>query len=234
MLKPYYEDEAVALYNCDARELLASLPDEAGVVITDPPYSERTHTKSRSMKRSGTPVPKSSNIDFPPITHDELGRIMSECGRVSPSWVVATMDYRDALLFDLEPPAGLTMKRVGVWVKTNPVPQFTGDRPSQGWEAIAYLHRTGKSKWNGGGHAGNFVSKTVQNAGHPTVKPDGMVRQFVEWFTKPGDTVIDPFAGSGTTLIAARDLGRRAIGCEIDPKYCDLIVERLAQAVIPL
>lgn len=231
MLKPYYEDEAVALYNCDARELLASLPDEAGVVITDPPYSERTHNKTRSNRASAA---DGEVLDFPPITHEELGRIMSECGRVSPSWVVATMDYRDALLFDLEPPAGLTMKRVGVWVKTNPMPQISADRPAQGWEAIAYLHRTGKSKWSGGGKHGNFVSAVVQNAGHPTVKPDGMVRQFVEWFTKPGDTVIDPFAGSGTTLIAARDLGRRAIGCEIDPKYCDLIVERLAQAVIPL
>lgn len=229
-MKPHYSDDAITLYQGDAREMLATLADNTGVVITDPPYSARTHTQAKTNKGKGHGT---KALDFPPIDHDELSRIMAECGRVSPSWVIATMDYRDAFLFDVEPPEGLTMKRVGVWVKTNPMPQISADRPAQGWESIAYMHQANlKSEWNGGGKHGNFVTKTVQNMGHPTVKPESIIRQFIEWFTEPGDTVIDPFAGSGTTLIAARDLGRKAIGCELDPAYCDLIVDRTAQTVL--
>ena len=78
------------------------------------------------------------------------------------------------------------------------------------------------------------MSATARVTAHPTEKPEGMVRQFVEWFTDPGDVVVDPFAGSGTTLVAARDMGRRAIGCEVDLKYCQMIVDRLSQQVIPI
>ena len=69
---------------------------------------------------------------------------------------------------------------------------------------------------------------------HPTQKPEALMRQFIAHTTNPGDLILDPFMGSGTTLRAAKDLGRRAIGIELEEKYCEIAVKRLAQQVLPL
>lgn len=124
---------------------------------------------------------------------------------------------------------------MGVWVKTNPTPQITGDRPGQGWESIAYLHKTpGRSNWNGGGCHGNYVLPTAPPGLHPTAKPLPMLRDMARKFTNPGDIVLDPFAGSGTTLRAAVDEGRRAIGVELEERYCEIIAQRLSQGALDL
>ena len=64
---------------------------------------------------------------------------------------------------------------------------------------------------------------------HPTQKPVGLMRWLIQRYTQPGDLVIDPYAGSGTTLVAAQDCGREAIGIEIDPGYCASAIDRLRQ-----
>lgn len=234
-ITPYYQDDLVTLYHADCREVLGMLDDEAvDAVVTDPPYTERVHNNSRVYAMEHRTV----GMQFGEITDDDLDAIMAKCGRVSRGWVVANMDYQHAAKFDAEPPAGLTMKRIGVWMKKAPMPQLTGDRPAQGWEAIAYMHRDDrKSSWNGGGLHGNFYLPASRGLGHPTSKPIGMVETFIDWFTAYDDTapapvVLDPFAGSGTTLRAAKNIGRRAIGVEVDESYCELIAKRLAQEVL--
>lgn len=230
-MTPYYEDDAVTLYHGNARELLASLADASvDCVITDPPYTERTHGQAKSNKGKGHGV---KAIGFAAITDEDLREYANEFGRVTRRWVVASLDYRHAVGFDVEPPVGLRTLRLGVWVKTNPMPQISADRPAQGWESIAYMHRADvKPVWSGGGKAGNFVLPVQQSQGHPTVKPLGMVESWVSWFTNPGETVLDPFAGSGTSLLAAKNQGRKAIGCELDERYCELAASRLAQDVL--
>jgi site-specific DNA-methyltransferase (adenine-specific) len=224
MSEPYYEDEWVTLYHGDCREVLAGMADESVVaVLTDPPYTERTHAKARTPERDGVTT-------FAAITDAELRDLLSSMGRVSQGWVVATLDYRHAVAFDNEPPTGLKVQRLGVWVKTNPTPQLSGDRPAQGWESIAYMHRDDRrSKWNGGGAHGNHVAPIPPPEGHPTAKPLPLVSKWVRWFSNPGDTILDPFAGSGTTLRAAKDEGRKAIGIELDERYCEIAARRLAQ-----
>lgn len=239
-MTPYYEDDWITLYHADCREGFKNLEDEeVELVITDPPYTERVHKNSRvqDMKSRSATVGK----QFGEITDQDLIEIMSELGRITQGWVVANMDYHHAVSYDAVPPPGLAMKRVGVWLKKNPIPQFTGDRPAQGWEAIAYMHRDDrKSAWNGGGHAGNFHMPASSGLGHPTSKPIAMVEQLIEWFSspeepvldKPADLILDPFAGSGSTLRAAKNLGRRAIGFEIEERYCELTAQRLAQEAL--
>lgn len=237
-MDPYYQDENVTLFHGDAKEVLATIRSQSvDAVITDPPYTERTHKKARStgVNNTGENVIKNGITAFSSITDEDLQDLLAECGRVTKSWVIATLDYRHAVKFDAEPPFGLKSQRVGVWVKTNPTPQITGDRPAQGWEAIAYLHRAkGRSRWNGKGGHGNYVLPTAGSEGHPTVKPLPMIRDMVRKFTNQGDIVLDPFAGSGTTLRAAIDEGRRAIGVELEERYCEIIAKRLAQGALDL
>lgn len=228
---PYYQDENVTLYHGDCREVLAGMADQSvDAVITDPPYTERTHSKSRSYGGA-----KHGIGEFAAITDDDLRDVLSEMGRVTQSWVIATLDYRHAFEFDAVPPRGLKCQRIGIWTKPSPMPQITGDRPGQGWEAISYMHRAeGRSKWNGGGLHGNYYLDVDRKQGHPTAKPLPMVQDWVRKFTNRGDTVLDPFAGSGTTLRAAVNEGRKAIGVELDERYCEIIAKRLDQYALDL
>ena len=69
---------------------------------------------------------------------------------------------------------------------------------------------------------------------HPTQKPLNLFTDLIGKFSQEGETVLDPYMGSGTTLVAARQLSRRAIGIEIEKKYCDIAIDRLRQEVLPL
>lgn len=230
----YYEDEYVQLHHGDAFEVLANMADESvKCVLTDPPYDDRTHAMARSSSihaPAGGRALSGSKAHFAPFTHDRQVETFRELRRVTQGWVVSTLASDTAFRFELNPPPGLRVLRIGVWVKTNPMPIFSGDRPAMGWEPIAYLHRDDrKPAWNGGGSHGNYVLPKSQTGEHPTQKPIEMIRDWVRRFSDPGDVVLDPFAGSGTTLRAARDEGRKVIGVEADERYCELIVKRLSQ-----
>jgi site-specific DNA-methyltransferase (adenine-specific) len=98
-----------------------------------------------------------------------------------------------------------------------------------GWEAVAILHREGKKRWNGGGHHAVWVCN-VEHGQHPTQKPIALLLDWIAKFTEPGELVLDPFMGSGTTGIACERLGRRFIGIEKDPKYFELACARITAA----
>jgi site-specific DNA-methyltransferase (adenine-specific) len=227
-VKPYYSDDLVQLFHGDCREVLAGMDDQSvDCVITDPPYTERTHGMAKTNLGKGHEV---KAIGFAAFTDEQLSAALTECGRLTRRWVVASLDYAHAFEFDRNPPTGLRALRVGVWVKPNPMPQISADRPGQGWEAILFLHREDvKPAWHGGGRAGVWTHPVVQNTGHPTSKPLPMVADWVRLFTNPGETILDPYAGSGTTLRAAKDEGRKAIGVELEERYCEIAARRLAQ-----
>lgn len=240
-MKPYYEDGLVTLYHGNALPWLSEQPDRSfDAVITDPPFDARTHRMARSNRfghgtsGKGNRVLSGSKAAFDHMEHDDQLALFAELGRLTRRWVVSNIASDTVFRFEVDkPPAGLRLLRVGAWIKTNPMPIISADRPAMGWEPIAYLHRDDvKPTWNGGGRAANFVMPTSQGSGHPTQKPLDMVRQFVQWFTEPGDTILDPFAGTGTTLRAAVDEGRRAVGWELEERYCEQIAKRLAQGVL--
>ena len=224
----YYQDDFVTLYHANSFDVMAGMADESvDCVITDPPYTEFVH-KNASSNRGGNGA--NTHIKFEHFTDELLDKAFVEFGRLTKGWVVSTLDYHHALPMEQNPPQGLELKRIGVWVKNNPMPQLTADRPAHGWESIAYLFKAEqKSWWNGGGSHGNYVSNLATPTGHPTPKPVKMFSSFVERFSNPGDLIFDPFAGGGTTLVAARNMGRRAIGVELDEKYCEIIAKRLGQ-----
>jgi site-specific DNA-methyltransferase (adenine-specific) len=222
-VRPYYDHGGITIYNGDCRSVLGSVNGD--VCITDPPYAEQTHegalTGSSSLPRT--------LIDFASVNADELRDALSlvDVRR----WLVVTMDWHHVAPLEERPPVGFHFIRFGVWVKPNPTPQFSGDRPAHGWEAVALFHRPGRKRWNGGGRPATWnVPKVTSD--HPTGKPMSLVRQFVQLFSDAGETILDPFMGSGTTLRAAKDLGRKAIGIEIEERYCEIAAKRLSQEVL--
>ena len=233
-MKPYYEDQGITLYHGNAFDVMATLADASiDAVITDPPYSARTHKNAKKNdSQLGYGV---QAVHFDSFTDEMLYQAFDEMARVTKSWIVSNIDYNHAFRFETQPPVGMVQKRIGIWVKNNPMPQISADRPGQGWEAITYLHKaTGRSSWNGGGLHGNYVTNLATPTGHPTPKPLTMLHSFVERFTNHGDLILDPFAGGGTTLIAARNLQRKAIGVEVDEQWCELIANRLGQGAFDL
>lgn len=216
------------LYLGDCMEILPMLP-KVDAVITDPPYGESTHANAKSNRGVGHGA---KAIDFSSMTAYELDQVLVLCGQCCNRWLVSTMEWRHIAKFDIDPPAGWEMVRFGVWVKTNPMPQISADRPAQGWEGIAYMHSTSgeKKRWNGGGQHGNYIGPVITDGAHPTGKPVPLFSMFVNKFTDRGKTILDPFMGSGTTGVAAAQMGRKFIGIEREPKYFDIACERIKRA----
>jgi DNA modification methylase len=119
-----------------------------------------------------------------------------------------------------------------MWFRTDGTPQISSDRPAQGAEGIAVMHRPGvKLRWNSGGKRGVWVCGVERdNRQHPTQKPITLMESLIADFTDPGDLILDPFSGSGTTGVAAIRLGRRFIGWERDPKHAGTARKRLSAA----
>jgi site-specific DNA-methyltransferase (adenine-specific) len=227
---------------------LGVMPTLAGVdhIITDPPYEVEAHTKARralkdsTQKRGARNTGKVRRIDQPleisfgAITTEERVAAAAAFAGLASRWTIAFCQieavgaWRSALTI-----GGLAWVRGGIWRKPNGAPQFTGDRPGQGFESIAIAHRPGKKKWNGGGKHAFWECPLDHGAGngerneHPTQKPVGLMMELVADFTDRGDMVLDAFAGSGTTGVACLRLGRHFVGIEKDPKYFSLACERL-------
>ena len=213
-------------------------------VIGDPPYDEQTHEGMRTNKDGG----EKSSIDFaaaPPVESFAMDLV-----RVARRWTL--LFCTDAMLGDYKRAAGGSRSsggayvRGGIWHRTDSAPQITGDRPSAGCEAIAIMHALGgKMRWNRGGAQAFWDGPICRDPSrmHPTKKPRWLMEALIRDFTDPGDLILDPTMGEGTTGEAALALGRRFIGCEIadgidpatgkhDPKrdYFAAAVRRLERA----
>ena len=225
-MQPYYEQDGITIYHGDCREILPALP-LVDHVITDPPYSLVTHTGARKGD-SKKPV---NLIDFASTDAELITTTLGLCK--ARRWAVLTMDWRHVLPLSDTPPTGWKFVRHGVWVKPNGAPQFTGDRPAQGWEAVAILHADvkGRMRWNGGGLPATWRHHRTSGH-HPTGKPESLILEWVLQFTDPNETILDPFMGSGTTLVSAKRLGRTAIGIEREEHYCEVAVKRLQQGAL--
>ena len=89
-------------------------------------------------------------------------------------------------------------------------------------------------RWNGGGRRAVWEYPVERQNGHPTPKPLALMADLIALFTDPGETILDPFLGSGTTARAAKDLGRKVIGIEMEEKYCEIAAQRMSQEVMAL
>lgn len=213
--------DGVELYLADCRDVLPTL-GKVDAVVTDPPYGAVTHAGARSAKSLGV-----TTIDFSAISSDDLVDLCRHLTALAERWIIMTCEWRHAAELEI---SGVPLVRLGVWIKPNGAPQFTGDRPGTGWEAIAILHRDGKKRWNGGGHHAVWTCP-IEQGEHPTQKPIRLISDWVRAFTDPNETILDPFMGSGTTGVAAVKLGRRFIGIEIEEHYFTIACRRIEDAL---
>lgn len=215
------------LYLGDCREILPDLPN-VNAVITDPPYGDQdTHAKHLANVILKNGEPAGQVLGFDGINQDQMVAMTRDWIEKANRWVVFTSEWKFIAALDS---AGLLV-RFGIWRKPDGAPQFTGDRPGTGWEGIAICHRAGRKRWNGGGkHAFYNWPKGSNNSGHPTGKPIGLFSEFVQDYTDLGETILDPFMGSGTTGVAAIQMGRKFIGIEREPKYFEIACERIKNA----
>lgn len=238
---PFYDRDGITVYNCKWQDVLPLIPTNAAAhTFTDPPYGEKTHegaiTNPNWSKTGGNAGHKL--IDFDPITDEMIRACFAECGRIADRWLISFMDWRHVIAIEQTPPEFLRFVRFGIWVKPNGAPQMSGDRPATGWEAIGILHRSlehggGRMRWNRGGHPAVWTFNRIAHKLHKTKKPIALLQRMIEDFTDPGDLILDPFGGVGTTARAAKNTGRRCIMIEMNADYCASAARSLDQMVLP-
>jgi len=240
-MKPYYQHGGVTIYHGDCREVLPTI-ESVDHVLMDPPYSDHVHNKQRrggSAHRHGV-VCEGRELGFIALSSELMAQVGVWCATSVSRWCGVFSDTESthlwrAALCDGE--GGLEYVRTAFWRKVGGAPQFTGDRPAVSCEAITLCHQAGRKRWNGGGRHGFYeVPIVVGHSGrvHTTQKPEPLMASLVSDFTDVGETILDPFMGSGTTLVAAKRLGRRAIGIELEERYCEIAARRLQQEALPL
>ena len=213
MIKPYYEKDGIAIYHSDCREILSML-GPVDLVLTDPPYGIEYVTARRS-RTDPLVAPIVGDTYYPRA-------VIESCKVIARSGVLA---------FARGAPMGADS--IIIWVKDN---WSVGDLEhgyGNMWESILWWAGPNHSWAKGRPHNVLYASRVPGSAMvHPTEKPLSLLRELISHHN--GHTVLDPFMGSGTTLRAAKDLGRKAIGIEIEERYCELAAKRLAQEVLPL
>ena len=214
-MTPYYQDDAVAIYHCDCREL--DVWDIAGgVMVTDPPYG-MSYVSNHAKGGPSIPIAADDSTD----ARDQ---------------VLAVWGDRPALVFGtwrVSRPAGV--RQLLVWDK--------GESPGMGDLSMPWGNAHEEIYVFGTGFAGKRRPNVLRRAtiapgaanrpDHPTPKPIELMHDLIG-YCPPLAEVVDPFMGSGTTLRAAKDLGRKAIGIEIDERYCEIAAKRMSQEVLAL
>jgi site-specific DNA-methyltransferase (adenine-specific) len=221
-MKPYYSDDAVTIYHGDCREILPTLA-AADLVLTDPPYN------CINRATGGLRVIDKGGADSRPV---EIATLGQELVRIAAGsiyvWCAAEQLSHWLASFTA---AGLTV-RGGVWQKTNPSP-MNGERLwLSALEFCAFARKDG-AYFNRHCQAALWTRAT-EPGDHPTPKPLRLMQEIIDASCPPAGTVVDPFMGGGTTLRAAKNLNRRAVGIEVEERYCDLAAQRLSQDVLDL
>lgn len=216
-MKPYYEHGGITIYHGDARDVLGGV--SADVLVTDPPYGvdmgSQQHPSGKVAYASFSDTEDNVAASVIPVVVAALGVVKR--GVVTPGSRCAFLYPRPYEIGAIYFPAGFGFSRWGFQC-SQPVLFYGKDpKPITRKEPNSYA----------------CVEAAVKN-GHPCPKPLGLMKWLVARASLPGETVLDPFMGSGTTLVAAKDMGHRAIGIELEERYCEIAAKRLAQEVLPL
>jgi site-specific DNA-methyltransferase (adenine-specific)/modification methylase len=229
--------DAATLWQGDSRDLLAGVPDASvDLICTDPPYNLGTYSTGNIApswrKAFNNDVADWDQQPFEPAAWlDVFRRVLKPTGTLF-AFTSYNLLGRWHQVFD---PAFDTFQFV-VWHKTNPPPKLRRAGFLNSCELIVACWDAGHT-WNFGRQRDmhNFIEapicggrERVKDPVHPTQKPLRVLRQLIEWGSRPGDLVLDPFMGVGSTGVASVELGRRFIGIELDEAYVGAARRRIA------
>ena len=222
-MKPYYEHAGITIYHGDCRDVMAAL--KADALVTDPPYGVNlgSHGGATDGRKGHVLVkgPYATYIDSPENFLSVVVPAVSAALAIVDRGAVFCAGH---MAFELPRPAAIG----GVFL-----PAATG-RCAWGYNSFAHclLYGAAPDINLGAKPIGIRSTATAEASTHPCPKPLPWMKWAVALVSRPGETVIDPFMGSGTTLRAAKDLGRRAVGIEIEERYCEIAAKRLGQEVL--
>lgn len=221
-MTPYYDHAGITIYHGDCRAILPTLP-ACDLVVTDPPFNE---VNARDQRGGLRILHKGAADDAP----------------VDPAWLATTLaaKCRGSVYVFCGPEqlseyvrvfrrAGMTV-RTGIWHKTNPSPMNGEHLWLSALELCVFARRT-KSVFTRHCLPPVWRGPSARDADHYTPKPEWLFAELISASSHAHDRVLDPYVGLGTTLRVAKDLGRRAIGIEIEERYCEIAATRLGQEV---
>lgn len=216
----YYEDDAVTIYHGDCREILPEQGGGSAVLVTDPPYGiawrRGAHKARQSKAHTG---------------------IQGDATTEARDMVLALLPDLPGVVFgSFYAPFPASLKQVLVWRKPSDagvVGSVTGYRRDAEPVFLVGPWPQRTVAWSSVLDPGvRGMAATTAATGHPHTKPVALLRDLIRH--SPEGVVLDPFMGSGSTLRAAKDLGRKAIGIEIEERYCQIAAERMGQEVLDL
>ena len=216
VIEPYYDRDGITIYHGDARELLPMM--SADLLLTDPPYGIG-EARGRNKSRGKIAVSR----DYGDADWDDVA---------PPEWIFGLMrqQTRWQIIFGGNffplPPSSCWL----VWDKDNGNTDFADCELA--WTNLPKAVR--RITWRWQGMLQEVMGSAKEERYHPTQKPLAVMRWAIQQAPEDSAVILDPFMGSGTTLRAAKDLGRRAIGIELNERYCEIAAKRLAQEVLDL
>lgn len=223
------------LYLGDCLEVMPTLA-VVDHMIFDPPYEDSLHEiKSRASKR----IRVDGRLDIRDLNFVGIDAIRDKFADLSSQqctgWFIAFCTIEGVARWaDAINPSSIKYKRGCIWIKPDSTPQLNGQGPAQGAECfVVGWCGSGYSKWNGGGKRGiytHLTSPSDRQGQHPTEKPWRLFVELLHDFTNREQTILDPFMGSGTTLVACAKTGRKGIGIELDPYYFEIACKRVRDA----
>lgn len=247
-MTPYYQDDLVAIYHGDCRDLMLEVGEPSMVVVTDPPYSETNHAWDVWPDGWVEVVPGSSMWCF--------GSMRLFLRRAA-EFAAAGWSMSQDIVWEKDESSGFETDRFrrvheialhwyrGRWADVHhATPRIRTWGPSKG--TIKRSPTPANTKGARGPSVyvddGHRIQRSVIKATrvrflpgqHPTEKPLSILTPLIEYAVPPTGTLLDPFLGSGSSLVAAKHAGRRAIGIEADEKWCELAARRLSQEVLGL
>lgn len=237
-MEPYYADESVTLYHGDCLATLAALADagtELAAVVTDPPYASGARTEA--AKSSSGAMVRGQRWASKPIENDQMTStgfvwlIREVCYSVRPMLtdggsLLAFIDWRQwpNLVGAIET-TNMRVNGMVVWDKES---YGLGNGFRAQHELVCHASKgTPRIATRSTGNV--LQAKRVPNDDHPSPKPVSLMESLLAVVAEAGELVCDPFAGGGATLLAAKNLGIRAVGIEYEERYCEVIAKRLAQ-----
>jgi DNA modification methylase len=226
-MSPYYTDSLVTLYHGDAVDVMATLRDESvHAVITDPPFfmpATQYNGRDTSWQRSWSDT--SILATWWGVVAEQATRVVRSDGHL--------LAFCDDASYPVFYPA--------IYTRWPNIACLTWDkgRPGMGtaWRSsheLVIAARGRSAHWSGGATGTVLKAKPVHTTErlHPVDKPEALMRDLIAPTTPGGGVVLDPFAGGGSTLVAATTLGRKSIGVELEERYCEVIAKRLSQGVL--